>query len=104
LAFINAWPEAKKGNPCAVSGIDYVKAIIAGKSYLEAGIISTTAFANAFKELAKQGKPLKDPACHDAIKTFFAAIPEKPDPAFYAFIDIWIFGYLTQPHIFRRIL
>ena len=48
-------------------------------------------FANAFKELAKQGKPLKDPACRDATKAFFKAIPEKPDPAnaaaFYAFMD-----------------
>ena len=55
LAFINAWPGAKEGNPCTVSGISYVKAIIAGKSHVEASRISTTAFANAFKELAKQG-------------------------------------------------
>merc|ERR1719167_1307935 len=50
-----------------------------------------TAFANAFKELSKQGKPLKDVACRDATKAFFEAIPEKPDPAnaaaFYAFTD-----------------
>jgi len=91
LAFINAWPGAKEGNPCAVSGIDYMKAIINGKSHLEANTIAMTAFANAFKELSKQGKPLKDVACRDATKAFFAAIPEKPDPAnaaaFYAFTD-----------------
>merc|ERR1712142_193666 len=81
LAFINAWPGAKEGNPCAVSGIDYMKAIINGKSHLEANTIAMTAFANAFKELSKQGKPLKDVACRDATKAFFAAIPEKPDPA-----------------------
>jgi len=91
LAFINAWPGSKEGNPCAVSGIDYMKAIINGKSHLEANTIATTAFANAFKELSKQGKPLKDVACRDATKAFFEAIPEKPDPAnaaaFYAFTD-----------------
>merc|ERR1711872_173010 len=91
LAFINAWPGAKEGNPCAVSGIDYMKAIINGKSHLEANTIAMTAFANAFKELSKQGKPLKDVACRDATKAFFEAIPEKPDPAnaaaFYAFTD-----------------
>merc|ERR1712156_909750 len=81
LAFINAWPGVTDGNPCAVSGIDYVKAIIAGKSHLEANTIATTGFANAFKTLAKQGKPLKDVACRDATKAFFEAIPEKPDPA-----------------------
>ena len=32
LAFIAAWPGAKGGNPCAVSGIAYFKAIVAGKS------------------------------------------------------------------------
>ena len=36
LAFINAWPGAKAGNPCAVSGIAYMKAVVAGKSHLEA--------------------------------------------------------------------
>ena len=30
LAFVNNWPGAKDGNPCAVSGIEYMKAIIAG--------------------------------------------------------------------------
>merc|ERR1711872_183112 len=91
LAFINAWPGVDDGNPCAVSAIDYVKAIVIGKSHLEANKIAMTGFANAFKTLAKQGKPLKDVACRDATKAFFEAIPEKPDPAnaaaFYAFMD-----------------
>jgi len=91
LAFVNAWPGVRDGNPCAVSGIDYVKAIVAGKSHLEANKIAMTGFANAFKTLAKQGRPLKDVACRDATKAFFEAIPEKPDPAnaaaFYAFMD-----------------
>ena len=55
LAFIKAWPGAKEGNPSAVSGIYYVK-------------------ANAFKEVAKQSKPLKDPACHNASNAIFDAI------------------------------
>ena len=91
LAFINAWPGAKKGNPCAVSGIAYMKAVVAGKSHLEANSISMTEFSNAFKTLAKKGKSLKDPACRDATKAFFNAIPDKSDPAhaaaFTAFTD-----------------
>jgi hypothetical protein len=35
LAFIKVWPGVKDGNSCAVSEIDYVKAITAGKSHLE---------------------------------------------------------------------
>merc|ERR1712083_1104676 len=91
LAFVNAWPGVEDGNPCAVSAIDYVKAIVIGKSHLEANTIATTSFANAFKLLSKRGKPLKDAACRDATLAFFEAIPEKPDPAnaaaFYAFTD-----------------
>jgi len=81
LAFMKNWPGAEEGNPCAVSGIEYVKAILSGKSHLEANRISTSSFANAFKDLARQGKELKDPACRDATKAFFKAISSKPDPA-----------------------
>merc|ERR1712106_807996 len=91
LAFVNNWPGAKDGNPCAASGIEYMKAIIAGESHLEAGRVAATGFANAFKELAEKGKPLNDPACLDATRAFFKAVPEKPDPAvsaaFYAYTD-----------------
>jgi len=91
LAFVNAWPGVDDGNPCAVSAIDYVKAIVIGKSHLEANTLAMTSFANAFKLLSKRGKPLKDAACRDATLAFFEAIPEKPDPAnaaaFYAFTD-----------------
>merc|ERR1712131_263827 len=58
---------------------------------LEANKLAMTGFANAFKTLAKRGKPLKDAACRDATIAFFEAIPEKTDPsnaaAFYAFMD-----------------
>jgi len=91
LAFINSWPGAKNGNPCAVSGIAYMKAIIAGKTHLEANKISMTVFAEAFKKLARQGRPLKDAACRDASKAFMDAIPQKPDTAnaaaFTAFME-----------------
>merc|ERR1712228_507429 len=70
VAFMKNWPGVKNGNPCAVSGVDYV---------------------NAIKDLARQGKTLKDPACLEATKSFMAAIPNKPDPAnaaaFTAFMD-----------------
>jgi len=91
VAFMKNWPGVKNGNPCAVSGVDYVNAIIAGKTHLEANKIAMTGFANAFKDLARKGKTLKDPACLEATKSFMAAIPNKPDPAnaaaFTAFMD-----------------
>merc|ERR1712002_708932 len=68
LAFMNAWPGVQDGNPCAVAGVDYVKAVLDGNSHLEANKISMTAFADAFKTLARKGKALKDPACRDATK------------------------------------
>merc|ERR1711915_1141622 len=90
-AFINAWPGVKDGNPCAISGIDYVNAIVNGKSHTEANTIATESFADAFKALAIRGKPLKDPSCAAATRAFFNALPDKPDPAnaaaFTAFID-----------------
>ena len=83
LAFINNWPGVIEGNPCAVSGVDYVKAIIAGKSHLEANRMSVASFAKSFKELAQAGKPLKDKACLESTRAFWNAIPakDKPDPA-----------------------
>merc|ERR1719244_2250055 len=90
-AFINAWPGVKDGNPCAISGIDYVNAIVNGKSHTEANTIAAESFADAFKALAIRGKPLKDPSCAAATRAFFNALPDKPDPAnaaaFTAFID-----------------
>jgi len=83
LAFINNWPGVIEGNPCAVSGVDYVKAIVAGKSHLEANRLSVASFAKSFKDLALAGKPLKDKACLESAKAFWNAIPasQKPDPA-----------------------
>ena len=91
LAFISAWPGVKEGNLCAVSGTNYVTAVLAGKSHLEATTVSMRGFINAFKQLAAAGKPLKDAACHDASKAFFESVPDKSDPvigaAFTAFSD-----------------
>ena len=91
LAFISAWPGVKEGNPCAVSGTKYVKAVLAGKSHLEATTVSMRGFIDAFKQLAAEGKPLKDAACHDASKAFFESVPDTSDPvigaAFTAFSD-----------------
>ena len=66
--------QLKDGHPCAVSGIDYVKAITTAKSHLEANAIAMTRFAQAFKDFARQGKHRKDTACRDPI-------PQKPDLA-----------------------
>jgi hypothetical protein len=91
VAFMENWPGMKEGNPCAVSGRDYVNAIIQGSSHLEANRLAARGFAEAIKKLAAQGKELRDPACAAATKAFFNAVPEKPSPpnaaAMIAFLD-----------------
>jgi len=93
LAFMNAWPGVQEGNPCAVSGAEYVKAILAGSSHLEANRKSVASFARSLKDLATSGRSIKDKACLNSAKAFWAAVPasEKPDPAiakaFLAFAD-----------------
>merc|ERR1739838_463039 len=91
LAYMNNWPGANQGNPCAVAGIEYVRAVIDGKSHQEANKISARSFAGAFKALAKEGKALKDPARADATKAYWKALPNKPNDAngaaFTAFFD-----------------
>jgi len=79
-AFIENWPGLEDGNPCAVSGYDYVSAIINGKSHLEANRIAMVSFADAFKALARKGEGLKDEACKEATKSFINAIPDNQKP------------------------
>ena len=80
-AFINNWPGLEDGNPCAVSGRDYVNAVINGKTHLEANRIAMASYVDAFKDMARSGRSLKDEACKEATKAFIAAIPDgqKPD-------------------------
>jgi hypothetical protein len=91
VAFMEHWPGLKEGNPCAVSGVDYVNAIIQGSTHLEANRMAAKSFGEALKKLAAQGNDLKDPACAAATRAFYDAVPEKPSPpnaaAMLAFID-----------------
>jgi len=92
-AYINNYPGVLEGNPCAVSGVEYFKAKLRGRSDLEATRLSVGSFAAAVKALAKDGASLKDKACLEASKAFWNAIPDadKPDSvrgdAFIAFAD-----------------
>lgn len=91
IAFMQNWPGLKAGNPCAVSGIEYVNNILQGSSHLEANRNAAKVFGDAIKVLAAQGRELKDPACAAATKAYFNALPEKPSPpnaaAMIAFLD-----------------
>jgi len=91
LAFMENWPGMKEGNPCAVSGRDYVNAILKGSSHLEANQLAANGFADALKKLAANGKELRDSACAAATKAYFNAVPVKPSPpnaaAMLAFVD-----------------
>merc|ERR1712156_1107628 len=91
LAYVNAWPGVKTGNPCAVASTAYVKAIVDGESHLDAVILASAGYSKAFTDLARKGKTLTDPACLAASKAFIDAIPDDRDPgrtsAFKAFTD-----------------
>jgi len=91
LAFMENWHGVKEGNPCAVSGVDYVKAVMDGKSHMEANTLAALSFANAIKALAMSGKEMRDKACRDSTMAFFKAVNNKPDPAnaaaFTAFME-----------------
>merc|ERR1712020_435280 len=96
LAFINAWPGAKEGNPCAASGKAYMEAIINGKSQKSAALGASKAFIAAFDALAKDGKSLKvnDPACAAASKAFNAS--NSDDSATSAAAEAFIDATLTD--------
>jgi len=91
LAFMTNFSNVKNGNPCAVSGVDYVKAIIDGKSHADANFIAAAGFAEALIAKAKAGEEVRDVACASATKAFFATLKNKPSPpnaaAMIAFID-----------------
>merc|ERR1711962_1737894 len=95
-AFVNAWPGAKEGNPCAASGKAYMEAIINGKSQKSAALGSSKAFIAAFDALAKDGKSLKvnDPACAAASKAFISS--NSKDSATAAAAEAFIDATLTD--------
>ena len=91
VAFMKAHPNVKNGNPCAVSGVDYVKAVVNGKSHAEANLIAAHSFATTLINKAKRGEDMRDAACAAATKAFLHAMPDKPSPpnaaAMAAFLD-----------------
>jgi len=91
VAFMENWPGTKEGNPCAVSGRDYVTAVMGGSSHTEANLMAVKSFAAAIKSLAAQGKELRDPSCAAATKAFYKGLAVKPSPpnaaAMISFLD-----------------
>jgi predicted esterase YcpF (UPF0227 family) len=91
IAFMKNHPNVKNGNPCAVSGVDYVKAVVNGKSHTEANRIAANSFASTLIKRAQKGEDMRDTACAAATKAFFHALPEKPSApnaaAMMAFLD-----------------
>lgn len=91
IAFMDNWPGMKEGNPCAVSGRDYVNAVIDGASHTQANLFAAKSFAVAIKKLSAAGKELRDPACAAATKAYYNALVDKPSPpnaaAMLAFVE-----------------
>jgi hypothetical protein len=107
MAFMENWPGTKEGNPCAVSGRDYVNAILEGADHLDANLLAAKSFAGAIKSLAAQGKELRDPSCAAATKAFYNGLAVKPSPpnaaAMLAFLDKAFdgFSFSYDPVCFR---
>jgi len=97
VAFMENWPGTREGNPCAVSGRDYVNAIINGGTHTQASLLAAKSFASAIQTLAAQGKELRDPACAAATKEFYNKLSVKPSPpvaaAMIAFLDKAFAGF-----------
>jgi len=97
VAFMENWPGTREGNPCAVSGRDYVNAIINGGSHTQAALLAAKSFASAIQDLAAEGKELRDPACAAATKSFYEKLEVKPSPpiaaAMLAFLDKAFSGF-----------
>lgn len=91
LAFMENWPGTQEGNPCAVSGKDYVTTILKGGSHTQANLQAAKSFAGAIQNLARQKKELRDPHCAAATRAFYDALEVKPSPpngaAMMAFLD-----------------
>jgi len=97
IAFMENWPGTKEGNPCAVSGRDYVNAVINGASHTQSSLLAAKSFAKAIQSLAAQGKELRDPACAAATRSFYEKVEKKPSPpnaaAMLAFLDKAFSGF-----------
>ena len=97
IAFMEHWPGMREGNPCAVSGRDYVNAILQGSTHIQANLLAAKSFGQAIKSFAAQGKELRDPACAAATKAYFNNLSEKPSPpnaaAMLAFVDKAFSGF-----------
>ena len=91
IAFMKKHPNVKNGNPCAISGVDYVKAVVDGKSHAEANRIAASSFTSTLISKAQKGEDMRDPACAAATKAFYHALEEKPSApnaaAMMAFLD-----------------
>ncbi len=90
-AFMAAWPGTKAGNPCALSGTEYVNSILAGSTHLTANLKAAKVFASAIQKLAASGQELRDPACAAAAVAYLESTTDKPSPpnaaATIAFIE-----------------
>jgi hypothetical protein len=90
-AFMASWPGTKAGNPCALSGTEYVNSILAGSTHLTANLKAAKVFASAIQKLAASGQELRDPACAVAAGAYLEATTDKPSPpnaaATIAFIE-----------------
>merc|ERR1712198_483752 len=74
LAFINNWPGVIEGNPCAVSGVEYVKAIV--DDLLTANLKAARSFFVEYQK-GKSGVPA-DSACTAATLAYAQKIQKNP--------------------------
>jgi len=71
LAFINSWPGVLEGNPCALSGQAFVRAVASGKSTSEADVEAAEAYLDAIN--ANPDALEDNPACATAADAYIKA-------------------------------
>ena len=81
LAFIEKYDS---DSPCYAATKSYMKAIVAGKTHLQANKISALDFGKQLQKLAASGKKTIDPICAQTAIDYASSIEVKPSPPNFA--------------------
>jgi len=96
-AYMENFSGASSGNACSAAGRDYISALLSGASHDEAGLLAARSFGNQFRKLAAEGKNLKDEACTNAAKAYYASSEKTPrGAAMIAFIEKAFNGFSSS--------
>merc|ERR1712241_999961 len=96
-AYMDNFSGASSGNACSAAGRDYISALLSGATHDQAGVLAARSFGNQFRKLAAEGKNLKDEACTNAAKAYYASQEQTPrGAAMIAFIEKAFNGFSSS--------